>query len=534
LAGALFATLLLAGMDMPIQGTVRHFTIVLDDSVSMQAGGADSSAERARRLLLDWIGARDRYTIVAAGVAPRILAGPFADRAEVERALAQWRPEDVACDPEAAANLAGKFVSGDERILFLSDRADAGQGAGDPFERGATGKPLANDAIVFADRMRLAPGKDKAIVALQRFAGDAGAVDLTAMAGGSEIFRRRVELEPGTPVDLAFETSAVDAPIELRIGDDPLAADNAASLDPVPIKPVKAALSGLGDVAPFFMRALQAVPYTTVVDPADHPDLLFTTAPPAADAGSTATAAARGPWRTFYLPDPADFQTSASLAQGADILTDGRSPLVENLSFEGALWPFAAEKAELLAEPQIAFRGVPLLYQLGDSPGRRRYRLNLLVDRTNHFRQATWPTFIQDAVEECRLSMPGLGQSNFRQGEPVPLHLEADPALPPEFALLRDGRPMAAWDALPPELSDLPAGRYEVRQGEKSLAGFAVNLSSPGESDLQAADSRRPDLAGLAPAELRRTQSSPLVYYALLLAMLALAGMSWHFQDTSR
>jgi hypothetical protein len=544
LLAALLASLLIAGMDVPIESGVRHYTVILDDSVSMTADEGGSAAERARRFLDGWLAGGDRYTVVTAGLTPAILAGPFAERDETRERIEQWRPEATACDLEAAVNLAGKFVSGDEKILLLTDRLlEEDDPLASILEVGAMGRSAANAAIVFADRRRLDADTDKALATLQSFAAAERSVTLVGRSGDAELFRQQVTLPPGAPVSVGFEVRAVDATIELRIDDDALAADNRVELPPAAIKPVRAAIDGFGPAESYFLRALGLIPYTQRVDPTDRPDLLFV----ADDRTPTGE-----PWRTIRLPAAGAIPpTSAALAQGTAILADEFSPLTTNLTLAGALWPYVTEAFPPRAHPLLSARGQPLLYRLpdpdddpahepgheheSDEGGRRQYRLNLLWDRTNLFRQAAWPMLVQAIVEECRATLPGMAQTNFRQGEPIPLPLEPDAALAQSFALTRDGRPYRAWNTLPPELNDLPVGGYEIRQaGDRLLAAFVVNLLAPAEGDLQACITREPTTSALVPASMRRTQSSPFVFYAMLAAILLLTGMSWIYQDTSR
>src|SRR4051794_33398036 len=74
LLAALVLSLLIAGMDWPTRLQARHFTVIADDSISMQARAHNtSSAERAVSAATGWAHDSDRFTLVAAGARPHLM-----------------------------------------------------------------------------------------------------------------------------------------------------------------------------------------------------------------------------------------------------------------------------------------------------------------------------------------------------------------------------------------------------------------------------------------------------------------------------
>lgn len=531
LLAALLLSLLVAGLDIPDSASVRHYTVILDDSVSMAARDArgETSARRAVRALSEWAGARDRYTLIAAGVRPRVLAGPFAKREEMTEALARWSPRSVACDLEAASNLAAKFATGTGRILLVTDSEAPARSHPELFVVHAVGKPAPNIALAAADRVRVGPRKDRVLVTVRSFAAQPEEALLRVHAGEAEVLARRLELKPGEAAPLEFETELVDQTLTLRLGDDALEEDNVARLAPVVTKTVRVLVDDFGsDLRESFEKAIESVPYARVTGDPKAAAMVLTRDPKRY--GSP------GALRTYVLADPPSSGT-LKVAQGRELFCDRASPLTADLPLEGVLWPYMADATtSTLAPPLIAHAGQPLFHlTLERADGARFYALNLVRDKTNLFRQPAWPLLVQALIEECRLAIPGPTRSSFRTGEEVVLNLRPDSAAGERFRLQCDGRTVAEYDELPAVLQDLPPGAYEVVQGENTpLAAFNVNLAAPAESDLSGLASRAADFKALEAEDIARHDRNRLLYYVLLLGAILFGAMSWAFNDSSR
>ena len=519
---AILLSLLLAGLDLPQTGQISHYTIILDDSVSMQARTGNTATERAVQVVNQWAKKKDRFTLISAGVRPKMLAGPFASWEEMSQALNQWTPQSPACELESSVNLASKFVTGSEKILFLTDDEKPVKSYADILEVYSLGKPQPNSCISFADRVRVSPSKDKIFITLQSFAKDKAQTVLTAYMKNAVVFREDATLAPEKPASLAFETDALQEDLVLSLKEDSLTADNSVILLPVIIKPVNVYMEGFGEASEYFRKAVLSIPYTKVAPGAAEAHLVFTTQKQYAPFETNL--------RIYHFLRPEESGIIA-LAQGRDIVPDNHSPLTEDLSLEGVLWPYLQEISSPLP-PLIAHFGRSLLFLESEKNGQRHYRFNLVWDKSNIFRDTAWPTLMLAMVEECRKSIPGMDRSNFRVGEPIPLRLKSLVKEPSPFRLLKDGSPYAEFDETPGMLQDLPKGRYEMSQGsEKSLAAFSVNLFSPAESDLRSLNTRAADFAKLLPATMVRMKRNMIVFYALLILTLVFTALSWVFQD---
>lgn len=523
LLAAILLSLLIAGLDIPQTGTTRHYTIILDDSLSMQAGNEKSPWNKAKVLIRDWVDKKDRFTIIASGLQPRVLDGPFASSVELANALNRWTPQSPRCELDKAVNLASKFVTGEEKILFITDEAHQAE----PFEKileiYALGSPVSNSCISFADRVRIYPGKDKIFLSLQLFDNREKEVDLVARIQNQIVFQEKLKLIPEKIHALSFETDGVRETLEIVLDEDELSADNSAILPPVIIKPVPVYFAGFGDFSDYFKKAFLSVPYTILVEEADRARLVFTTQQDYSPSNANL--------RVYSFPETAE-PDKANLAQGRDIVFEHTNPLTENLSLEGVLWPYLPVNFTPTELPLISHWNQPLLFLESQKAALKNYHVNLLWDRTNIYRHPAWPTLVLSMVEECRAAIPGLNRSGFRVGEEIPIRLEPDEKKKTIFRLVKDGQPFAQYEEIPEMLSDLPKGRYEILQGEDHpLASFSVNFFSPDESDLRGLNSKKADLNKLIPAGLVQVRRNMILYYALLIFILVFAGLSWVFQE---
>lgn len=533
LLAALLLALLIAGLDIPEKSSMRHFTILLDDSLSMQARSkGESCAERAVKLVEKWAKPKDRFTLVAAGARPKLLAGPFASRQEIFDAMKRWTPESLTCDVESAVNLASKFATGKERVLFLSDTDESSKAYSDFLVVGAVGHADANVAIASADRMRISPKADRVVLTLRSHAKQNANVllkgDIAGDKGAStEVFRKALTLEPGKAASLQFDLELLDKPVEIRIDDDALAADNHVRLEPVVIKEIKVLLDdGLPELKQFMEKAVGALPYARVTGDPKQANVVF--------ARQSHADLAPKALRTYVFPANNDSTQSLKIAQGAELLLDHNSRLTDQLSFEGVLWPYIPTPAKAL-HSYISHGDQPLVFlESGAENAPQRLVFNIDRQRTNLFRQPAWPLLVQAIVEECRQALPGMARSNFRSGEEISLGI-LPAQVQGKYRLIRDSKPFAEYSELPQVLQDLPTGSYQILQEDsKRLASFSVNFAALEESNLLQAKASSPNFAQLQAVVTQQTDRNRLLFYLLLLGTILFAGLSWVFHDTSR
>lgn len=532
LLAAVLLALLLAGLDIPQHENARHYSVILDDSISMQARvSGTTSGRRAADALQDWSSDADRFTLVAAGSRPEVLAGPAATKAEMVRALANWLPASPVADTDGAVNMATKFGSQDSRLLLLTDNPEQVT----HLEKSATvwgvGRAAINNAIVFADRFRASKDADRIVAKVEGFGGSRRTATLTAYRGEEALASRNVDLETSKPVTIEFDLPDTKSAIRLSLSpSDALAADDNVILVPVLQKPVRVYIPENLPGRESFLKAVTAVRDTLLAPTPADADLAFVME------GEKAP----GVRRVYEISDTATTD-GLRMAAGRDLVTAGESAITRNLSLAGVIWPFERSTegdASQALRADISYTSIPLLYAERTTSATVQYQMNLALGATNIFRHTAWPVLVLNMVEECRAALPGPQRTNLRAGEELIMNLEADPTGAAVFTLWREGepQPLQTWQDEPPAvLSDLRPGTYLLRQGDTvespEMVRFRVNLFNQAESDLQPLKELKPDLRSLAAGHLDQTDRNYLLYYALLVGLVGCIVLGWVYHD---
>jgi hypothetical protein len=166
-------------------------------------------------------------------------------------------------------------------------------------------------------------------------------------------------------------------------------------------------------------------------------------------------------------------------------LLEKKNPLLEGVVLGGVIWP-GAQEVKLGVSPLISAGRTPLLARL-DGTETEAYLLNIDLARPNLAESPDWPILMKNLVDQCRDSLPGLRQWNYRLNEDVRFRLaeQSGGASDSELSLVHEekSRPLARSN--PVEVPPLDeAGVYEVRDGAQVLGRFAVNFHDPAESSL--------------------------------------------------
>ncbi len=532
LLAAVLLALLLAGLDWPVDQAARHFSIILDDSVSMQARvSGTTSAQRAADALEEWTEDADRFTLVAAGNRPVVLAGPAAAKPDLMRALNDWTPDAPLANADDAVNIATKFGSQDSRLLLLTDNPTQAEHLKDSATVWGVGRAAVNNAIIFADRFRASKDADRIVAKVEGFGGSPRSVTLTAYRGEQALTSRQLDLETSKPVSVEFDLPDTQSPIRLSITPpDALAADDNVILVPAEQKPVRVYMPEGLPHRESFLRAVTAVR-----------DTLLAPTPADADLAFVMDGEAALNVRRVYVFSNTQTTDGLRMAAGRDLVTAGESRLTQNLGLDGVIWPFdrsAPGDASQALRADISYTSIPLLYAERTTSASARYRVNLALDATNIFRHTAWPVLVLNMIEECRGALPGLGRTNLRAGEELVLNLEPAAEGADVFTLWREGepQPLQTWQEEPPSvLTDLTPGTYFIRQGDTiespEMARFRVNLFNQGESDLQSLKELKPDLKSLAAGRLEQTDRNYLIYYALLVGLVGCIVLGWVYHD---
>jgi hypothetical protein len=454
-------------------------------------------------------------------------------------------------------------------MLFLTDQPDQGGEFSSVLETQGLGEPLANHAIVFADRVRITPERDRVFVTLRTYGVDPAACRVQARVGDQIIYESVPprQLVPDVPDSFSFDFNLLDVPLEIMLDPDALAADNRVVLAPVPVRNIRVYTELTAPLDRYLARAVAATPFAFMEPDPLHAEIVFATldsfpAPRLTPADPDFTSQQEGGSAALDVPVPPpllDRFASASLicvlpapesgpvagvAQGLDILVDHDSFVTQGLPLEeGILWPFVATSVPRPFVPLLTTANVPLLFGgppvAGSGRPREVYYLNILGDRTNLFQTSAWPVLVRNVVEQTRRIVPGIPRTNYRIGEQVHVSLDVGPLRDGgTIRLERDGAPherLVRGESEALILDDLAVGLYQLVGGdEQPLATFAVNLFAPAESDLTGADTVQANLAQLDPGSLTREAEDRRLFPLLCLLVIVSTGLSWIFQDSAR
>lgn len=484
-------------------GRVEHLVVVLDDSASMAAKRPDGQTVRAAALSeiekrIGSLGRRAVLTVVTTGRRPALLVGPAVRWNEAKNRLAAWAPRATAHDPAPAWDLAAQLAGDEGRLLFLTDRAPAGDAPlPNAMEVVSLGIPASNIALTAA-RWRLDPESGRGTVSLrvERLGSTGDAVTLTGTAKGKTVFAQQVNVpaDGSSPFEFAVPGGLGRLTIRATSPDDALPIDSTVTLvepkrrmvhvaitlpaENAAVRPLRRVLEQLPEVE--LVGTGDASPEPSTLNPqlSTRPDLVI--AP-----GGTLPEANPDLW--WLGVGPLD-TSEAAREKAADIagpyVIDKREPLTDGLVLGGVVWG-GAQEVSLAATPLISAGKFPLLARLDGTPT-KAVLLNIDIARSNIADSPDWPILIANLAAAVRDDQPGLRRWNYRSGETVTLRL------PPEaergsatlaLAGPEGERPVARTRTV--EIAPPAApGVYALRDGDAPLGEFAVNFQDDAESDL--------------------------------------------------
>ncbi len=473
-----------AGPRVPTAAGARPLVVVLDDSYSMRAGGADSARARAKAALRDELDARPRGAVrlVLAGDRPQVLGDASAPAAEVDRLLDGWTCPSAGARLDSAVALALELGGPTAGVLVLTDHppeAPGPSGGGNQREVPAVGTgrvrwwafgaAAPNWAIVNAGRTA-GPRGDRVLLEVANLAPGARATALRLEAGDPARTLRAAELSLGAGEThrLVLELPEGTGPVRAVVADGELPIDDAVTLMPALRKPVTYDVRvGDRETRAALERALAATGGATPA--AVRPHLAFVD-------GEAGVPDDETTWVVRVLREP-----EAEAFAGPFVL-DRAHPLADGLSLQGVVW--GGGKAPLPGAPVVMAGNVQLVTDAETGGGRHELRVRLRPDLSTLTESPAWPALVWNLVAWRATALPGLARANVRVGE------EAVWTPGDGSAAVAVTRPDGGTGTVPVHArraavrADLP-GVYTLRAGGATVA-FAANALNRDESDLTA------------------------------------------------
>lgn len=502
LASVCVITWILADPRWSRPGSWQRYVIVLDDSFSM-AAFRPRLADALLPLLRS--AAREAETTEWLLIGTDLSREPIYDGrklADLEAALAEWRPSLPSHDPTPALDSARRSRGRAGRLLYVTDHRPAQMpdllvlGIGDPISNaGFVGASFDSDAAAFDILIRnYGSVEAKRSWRLESKGGSSAPSEITIPAGGLATLR--------VPLPHAFDSAL------LRLDGDGFTLDDLLPL--VRPKPKRLGLH----VDPGFTHAglakrlLASLEGVMRVDDQAAADLILSPgAPPQGRAAIVAKPTASG-----------------VRARRLERVTPAPGTIAHGLSWEGLL--AAAEAAPLPSGAEaVLWQGQrPLAWREGRS-GEERLVLNFDLASSNAERFPAFVIMIHRFVESIRLSLPIYEARNVELAEPLRLAVSSGEVEIARTAAESGRYERSSLDArrarflrAPPEPSFVQASW----QG-KPLVSIASGFADAGEADFSASSSFEPDVSaaqggGPAHSEIDTWRSLWLLALGLLIA----------------
>lgn len=526
---AIFLSLLLAGFHIPLSKECQTVTMIVDDSVSMQASdGNKTSMDRLVDVLDNKTGRNDLLTVVSAGTSPKVIVGPNESKANSLKILKIHKPKSPVANFSEALNLAEK-LSESNNIYYFTDNPDTDKDNHSVKSVIGVGKSVNNISISYAERYKNSEKDDEIFLTIRSYSKSAEKAPLTIAVGKQIISTDNISLEASQTLNLKFKIPSDTPPIDVNLSNnDALSLDNHIKLMSPAMRNVSVYIDDFGSHSPNFIKAVKSVNNTSISGSPEGAQLLFLKS---SNSSSHPNAV------KYYFQDRNT--SSSGITIPGNLLTKGiDTPIAEKVPLEGVLWNIPNQildsRSALAAD--LSYTSIPLIYKANNTRRNHDRRVNINLDKSNITRTPAWPTLIQAIIEDCRSNLPGLSRSNYYVGEDIVLNLTSQDNS--QYFLQKDGssQPFAQYENTPPQvIKNLPAGTYDLVQknskGSAVIAAFQLNLFSDAESNILDAKSTLENLIQLESTSGNLLSDNPWVFYSLLLLTIVSIMLAWRYHD---
>ena len=462
---------------LPLRESVRPLIVVLDDSFSMQAGGAQSSRDQAMQALEVELKSRPRPSVrfLLASDGTQALGEAAHTTPEALDRLRGWHCMSATSRLEETLSFAAELGGELPLLLVLTDHAAPHELRKGRVQWWAFGRERPNLAIVSAVRTPH-EGGERCLLEIANYSDGAGETSLVVETGDppAEMQRATLRIDPRQSKRIIVPLAEGTPVLRARLGEDGLLIDNQVSLLPSSIRPVRTKVR-IEDrtLRELIDKALRATHDATPVEA--QPDILFTDRDEQPEAADDC-------WIVQVLAE------KSGAAYTGPFVLDRNHPLTEGLSLQGVVWG-AGKSTKLSGSPVILAGDVPLLTDATTRTDAHELRLRFRPDLSTLQDAPGWPILIANLLRWRAANKPGLERNNLRLGEKAIMTFAA-PSGPVAVV-----RPDGQRQMLP-----VPDRRLVVRAdhvgvwaiaADDESASFAVNALSAEESDLTGCTSGR-------------------------------------------
>ncbi|MHB1425891.1 MAG: BatA domain-containing protein [Gemmataceae bacterium] len=459
-----------ANPHLPLRESVRPLIVVLDDSFSMQAGGARAPRNQAVQALEDELKRRPRPSVrfLLAGDETQALGETAYTTVEAIDRLSEWRCRAATSRLEQALSFAGELGGELPLLLVLSDREPPTELPKGRVQWWSFGQGRGNIAIVNAARTPHESG-ERCLLEIANFSDIAEETTLVLETGEppKESQRSTLNLPPRETRRVILTLADKTPMLSARIDDDDLTIDNRVSLLPSAAHPARTMVRIKDEtLRQLIEKALRASRHAEMVE--KEPDIVFSDgAEMAKDAGDA--------WVVRLLAE------RDAVPYAGPFVLDRNHPLTEGLSLQDVIWGAGKEQA-IPGAPVILAGNVPLLADVETRTNGHELRLRLRPDLSTFPDAPGWPILMWNLLQWRASVKPGLHRVNYRLGEQVAMTFAAPR---PSVAVIRPDGTRQTMPVQERRLVVRPdeVGVWSIEADEES-ASFAVNALSADESDL--------------------------------------------------
>jgi len=504
------ALLVLAAAEphVPLRESVRPLIVVLDDSFSMQGGGANSTRDQAVRALEEELKNRSRPSVrfLLAGDGTQALGETAHTTSEALDRLRDWPCMAATSRLEETLSFAAELGGELPLLLVLTDHAPPHELHKGRVQWWAFGQARPNRAIVSAAR---APheGGERCLLEIANYSEEAGETSLVVETGDPpvEMQRSALRMDPGQTKRIIVPLPGGTPILRARLEEDDLLIDNQVSLLSSAVRPVRTRVRiedrTLRELIDKALRATHdAMPVET------QPDILFTDREDQSEDADDS-------WTVHVLAE------KNGAAYTGPFVLDRIHPLTEGLPLQGVVWG-AGKSTQISGSPVILAGNIPLLTDAATRTDAHEVRMRLRPDLSTLQDAPGWPILIANLLRWRAANKPGLERNNLRLGEKAVLTFAAPRAA---VTVMRpDGRrrTVPVQDRRLVVRAD-HTGVWSIEADDDSTS-FTANALSAEESDLSGCVSGRWG-DWLDETSLRLEYQN--IAWMLLLLVLALASV---------
>ena len=460
-------------------GQLIPLTIVLDDSLSMTAGGEKSPRNLSIKFLEKTVFNQSLYriTLIKSGIKSRIMGRRDMTPAEAENLLRNWTCDSNTSNLMESVSQALEMCEEDGIVIVMTDHLNTKQ-TSNAVKWVSFGKPLDNFAITGANRINNG-NNDRCFFEFTNFSNKEKNIDaeIIDMTNNSVLENVSGSIGPKSSRRLILKVRNQENVLKAVIKNDEVSFDNEAVLLPIKREKLRVRLAFSDkNVENIVKKAVLATELAKI-----------TSASPQVIIGDKLIKGDEHLLTQLVIPNATE-----AIYLNNYIASDKEHMLTSDLPIENAIWAvdpnFKRNGKTLLAAAEL-----PLLCVNEDSHIWATVYLNCCLNKSNLYQTNFWPVFFYNFLDWTSQRQEGPIYYNYRSGSKIEVCVdnntsslfiknELDKTEPVE-TIVRNNK--AIFTAGKP-------GMYEVSNKDKSKTyRLSVNLCSYEESDLSEASSSK-------------------------------------------